>query len=271
MQGAINLKILFIGDIMGRPGRRAVNELLSQIIAANEINFVIANGENAAGGKGITPETAYELFSYGINVLTGGNHIFSKKESFNFINNEQRIIRPANYPDTKEVPGKGWGVYEVNNYFKIGIVNVCGRIFMDPLDCPFRTAQKIVNDIKQQTNNIIVDIHAEATSEKIAFKWYMDGEVSAVIGTHTHVQTADETVTPSGTAYITDVGMTGAFDSVIGVKKDPIVKAFINCLPAAHTIANGDVKLCGVIIDINPITGRAIHIKRICNILKENE
>lgn len=257
------MRILFVGDIVGRSGRRVVGELLPEIIQKHEIEFVVANGENVAGGKGITADTANQLFSYGVNVFTSGNHIFDKKESLGFIDEEPRLLRPANYPDVADVPGRGWGIFTVSGSHSLGIVNVCGRIFMDPLDCPFRVAQEIVSEIRETTNAILIDFHAEATSEKIAFKWFLDGQVSAIIGTHTHVQTADDTITKKSTAYITDIGMTGPCDSVIGVKKEPIIRSFITRLPATHTVAKKDLKFCGAIIDIDADSGRALSFTRL--------
>lgn len=265
------MKILFIGDIMGKSGRRVLRECLSEVINSNQIDFVIANGENVAGGKGITSETGNELFSYGVNVITSGNHIFDKRDSFNYIDQERSIIRPANYPDVSEIRGAGWGIFETGNNIKIGVTNLCGRTFMPPMDCPFLKAKKIIEELKKETNIIFIDFHAEATSEKIAFKWYLDGEVSAIVGTHTHVQTADECITQKGTAYITDAGMTGAYDSVIGVKKEPIINSFVTGLPAQHVIANDDLKFNGVVIDIDSQSGKAQSIKRLFFGLKDNK
>lgn len=265
-------RVLFIGDIIGRPGRVAVGITLPELKKQYKPQLVIANGENLAGGLGITKETAEEVFSYGVDVLTTGNHVWDRKEILEYIDLDNRILRPANYP--KGVPGKGHIVLDVKRetrtsaQHRVAIFNLSGRIFMDPLDDPFVAAKDIVPKLREETNIIILDFHAEATSEKIAMGWYLDGEVSAVICTHTHVQTADETILPNHTAYITDVGMTGPIDSVIGVKKDLIIQKFLTQMPAKFDVAKGDVIVAGVIVDIDPVTGRAISIERLRKIVK---
>jgi hypothetical protein len=256
------MRILMIGDIVGRPGRRAVKENVPDIRKEFGISFVIANGENAAGGNGITQETAAELFSCGIDVLTGGNHIWDKKESFAFISGEPRLIRPANYPPG--VPGVGYGVYPVDGY-KLAVVNLSGRVFMSYIDCPFRKADDILSELSPLTSLIVIDFHAETTSEKIAFGWYLDGRVSAVLGTHTHVQTADERVLPGGTAYITDVWMTGPQDSVIGVKTDVIIDRFLTQLPRRFEVAASPYQFDACVVTLDPGSGKALEIKRIKN------
>ncbi len=255
--------ILAVGDIMGRPGRDAVRQLLPSLKKEYNIDFVIANGENAAGGKGITPPIAQNLHDYGIDVITGGNHIWANREIYKVIDIDPKLLRPANFPADVGIPGNGFSVYEIGNDIKIGIVNLIGRIFMRPYDCPFRAAEKIVKELQKQTRLIAVDFHAEATSEKVALGWFLDGKVSAVIGTHTHVQTADERILPGGTAYITDCGMTGARDSIIGVKKDIIIDNFLKMMPVKHSIATEDVWLNGVVITADHITGKASAIKRL--------
>ncbi len=257
------LRILFIGDIFGRPGRSIVKKLLPDVIADYKINFVIANGENAAGGKGITPRVAGELYETGIDVITSGNHVWANREVLKFIDSDERILRPANFPVDADIPGRGSGIYNIGEDFSIGVANLMGRVFMRPYDCPFRVGERVVNSLLKTTNLIIVDFHAEATSEKVAFGWHLDGNVTAVIGTHTHIPTADERVLPGGTAYITDAGMTGPFDSVIGVKKEIILHHFLTQLPVRHKIATADTKLCGVIITVDPNTGKAMDISRI--------
>ena len=270
-------RVLFIGDVIGRPGRVAVGITLPELNKQYKPQLVIANGENLAGGLGITKETAEELFSYGIDILTTGNHVWDRKEILEYIDLDNRILRPANYPEG--VPGKGHIVFDARNesealhsgnstQYRVGVFNLSGRIFMDPLDDPFVAAKGIVSKLREEANIIILDFHAEATSEKIAMGWYLDGEVSAVIRTHTHVQTADETILPNHTAYITDVGMTGPIDSVIGVKKDLIIQKFLTQMPARFDVAKGDVILAGVIVDIDPVTGRAISIERLRKIVK---
>ncbi len=255
------LHILMVGDIVGRPGRRAVKQLIHPLKKKYDIDFVIANGENAAGGNGLTQEIAEELLDDGIDFITMGNHTWDKKEILEFIDLEPRLIRPANYPPG--TPGKGSAVVKIAKDIKLGIVNLSGRVFLPPLDCPFRTAETIVNILSKETKIIIIDFHAEATSEKIAFGWYMDGKASAVIGTHTHVQTADERILPQGTGYITDVGMTGPRDSVLGVKTDLVISKFITQLPVRFEVATGPAQLNGVLLHINEKTGKTEYIERI--------
>ncbi|MBI5050118.1 MAG: TIGR00282 family metallophosphoesterase [Nitrospirae bacterium] len=255
------MKILFIGDIVGKPGRKALKEGLSRIAEKVKADFVIANVENAAGGFGITQEVGEEIFSLGVDVLTSGNHIWDKKEAVTYITRESRLLRPANYPEG--VPGHGSLVVKSQGADKVAVLNISGRVFMSPMDCPFKAAKAAVKKLKEETNIIIIDFHAEATSEKIAFGRFLDGDVSAVIGTHTHVQTADETILPQGTAYITDVGMTGPLDSVIGIKKEQIIEKFLTQIPVRFETAKGPTILAAVIIDINPTTGRAAGIQRL--------
>jgi metallophosphoesterase (TIGR00282 family) len=264
-------RILFIGDVIGRSGRFAVGSILSEL--KDELGncsgiplLVIANGENLAGGLGITPDTAKELFSYGVDLLTTGNHVWDKREILSYINQDDRILRPANYP--QGVPGRGYTVLELEGKPPVAILNLSGRIFMPPLDDPFVAAVNIIAELRDKAKIIILDFHAEATSEKIAMGWYLDGQVSAVIGTHTHVQTADERILPDHTAYITDVGMTGPIDSVIGTKKDLIIQKFLTQMPVRFEVAKGDVMLSAVIIDVDPATGRAISIKRLQRVVK---
>jgi metallophosphoesterase (TIGR00282 family) len=251
-----------IGDIVGRPGRRAVKENLAAVRQGFGVDFTIANGENIAGGNGVTRETANELFGYGIDVLTGGNHIWDKKESYAFIAEEARLIRPANYPP--EVPGAGYRVFPVGEY-KVAVVNLLGRVFMPGVDCPFRRAEEIIAELSAVTPVIVVDFHAEATSEKMAFGWFLDGRVSAVLGTHTHVQTADERILPGGTAYITDVGMTGPRDSVIGVKTETIIAKYVTQLPRRFEVAGGPYQFDACVVTVDPVTGKALGIERIRN------
>ncbi len=254
------MKILFIADIIGQPGREAVAKLLPELRKQEAPELVIANGENAAGGLGITPNVARDLFHLGIDVLTMGNHTWDKKEVMEIID-DPNIVRPANYPPG--VPGRGAALVATPGKFQVGIVNLVGRVFMPPNDCPFRAAEKIIAELKKETPVIIVDMHAEATSEKVAMGWYLDGKVSAVIGSHTHVQTADERILPEGTAYITDAGMTGPFDSVIGIKKEIILQRFLLGMPIRFDVAGGDVVLNAVLLDIDEKTGKALDIKRI--------
>ncbi|ACX52570.1 metallophosphoesterase [Ammonifex degensii KC4] len=254
------LRLLLIGDIVGRPGRRAVRECLPSLRQKYQLDFVIANGENAAGGNGLTPAVAEELFSCGIDVLTGGNHIWDKKEVFPLLDAEPRIIRPANYPPG--APGVGYGIFSVQEH-KVAVINLCGRVFMPDLDCPFRLAESLVTELRAHTPLIVVDFHAEATSEKIAFGWFLDGRVTAVIGTHTHVQTADERILPGGTAYLTDVGMTGPRDGVIGVKKEIVIEKFLSQLPRRFEVASGPYQFNGCVITVDPSSGKALAIERV--------
>jgi len=255
------MKILFIGDIVGSPGRRAVKEGLPDLVNKLKIDFVIANGENAAGGFGITESISEELFALGINVLTSGNHIWDKKEAVTYIEKENRLLRPANYPPG--VPGSGSIVLNTPSGDRIAVLNLSGRVYMSPMDCPFQAAQREVAALRKQTAVIIVDFHAEATSEKAAISWMLDGEVSAVIGTHTHVQTADEKILPKGTAFLTDVGMTGPVDSIIGVKKEQIIHKFLTQIPARFETAKGETMLSCVVLEVNPKTGLATSIQRV--------
>jgi len=259
----LNIRILMIGDVVGRPGRRAVIENVPGLVRDERINLTIANGENAAGGNGITREVAGELFSAGVEVITMGNHVWNKKEIYNLIAKEDRIIRPCNYPPG--APGAGYGRYETKSGIKVGVINLSGRVFMPDLDCPFRKADEVLPTLQDWSNIILLDFHAEATSEKIAMAYHLEGKISAVCGTHTHVQTADERVLPGGTAYITDVGMTGPLDSVIGVKKEAVLEKFITQMPRKFEVAAGPYQFNAVIIDIDTQTGMATNIKRIQN------
>ncbi|MBM4348811.1 MAG: TIGR00282 family metallophosphoesterase [Deltaproteobacteria bacterium] len=255
------MRILFIGDIVGKPGRDAVNGLLKKVISDYGIAFTIANGENAAGGMGMTPEIAKEILDQGADVLTSGNHIWAKKEIYPFLDKERRILRPANYPPN--VPGSGAGIYQAKNGAKIGVINLEGRVFMKHLDCPFRIGEKEIEMVRKETPIVLVDFHAEATSEKIAMGWFLDGRATAVLGTHTHVQTGDEKILAGGTAYITDVGMTGPMDSVIGIRKEVAVNRLLTQIPWKFDVATEEIELQGVILDIERETGKAKGIQRI--------
>jgi len=255
------INVLLIGDVIGRPGRRIVYQKLPELCKKYQIDCVIVNGENAAGGLGLTPAIADELFKNGITVITSGNHIWRKKEIFPYLDQTDRVLRPANYPPN--VPGKGWTVIRLPNGLPLGVINLEGRIFMRSLDCPFRKAEIILNEIKKITKTIIIDFHAEATSEKVALGWFLDGQASAVLGTHTHIQTADETILPNGTAYITDVGMTGPLFSVIGMERELAIRGFLTQLPQRFKPAKGPVTLQGVVVKINAFSGKAEAIIRI--------
>ncbi|MBN1872085.1 MAG: TIGR00282 family metallophosphoesterase [Candidatus Omnitrophica bacterium] len=255
------MKILFIGDIVGSPGREAIRVLVPLVKDREKIDLVVANSENAAGGSGMTPKIAEEILGYGVDVLTSGDHIWKKKEIVGMLDEDPRILRPANYPEG--APGKGWGVYSVGGKYKVGVVNMVGRVFMESVECPFKVGREIVEKIRKETPIIIVDIHAEATSEKIALVWYLDGMVSAVLGTHTHVQTADERIYPKGTAFMADVGMTGPHDSVIGRKVEQILTRFITQLPTRFEMATDNIQLHGAVVTVDEKTGSATAIKRI--------
>jgi 2',3'-cyclic-nucleotide 2'-phosphodiesterase len=255
------MNILFIGDIFGRPGRDIVKTIVPKLREKYAIDFCIANAENAAAGKGLTPDLVKELLTAQIDVLTGGNHIWHKKELIPIMDSEPRIIRPLNLP--QGAPGYGSGIFTIQEKYSIAVVQLVGRVFLTCVDCPFQVMRRELSRLKQQTNLIIIDMHAEATSEKIAMGWYLDGEVSAVIGTHTHVQTADEQILPRGTAYITDVGMTGPHDSVIGVKKEIILKMFLTQLPVTHEVATDNIKLHAIVISLDENTGKATNIIRL--------
>jgi len=255
------VKVLFIGDIVGKPGRKAVSALLPGIVGRHGVDIVIANCENAAGGFGVTRKIVDEFYREEIDILTSGNHIWDKKEIGDFIDDYETLLRPANYPEG--AAGKGSTVIDTKLGISLGVLNLEGRIFMRPLDCPFRVAEREIERLKDTTDIIIVDMHAEATSEKEALGWFLDGKVSAVLGTHTHVQTADERVLPGGTAYITDTGMTGPFDSVLGIKKEIALERFLTLMPNRFDVAKGDIRLQGVLIEIDNSTGKSLSIERL--------
>ena len=254
------MNVLFIGDIMGEPGRRAMSRLLPKVVTQQVVDLVIGNGENVAGGFGITPELAQELFEMGLSVITTGNHAWDKKEILDFIRREPRLLRPANYPSG--VPGQGSIVVETPAGERLAVLQLMGRVFMPTLDCPFQVARREVARLKAETHAIIVDMHAEATSEKMAMGHFLDGEVSAVVGTHTHVQTADEQILPKGTAYITDIGMTGPVNSVIGIKKELAIEKFLTQMPRRFEVASGPAVFSAVPIELDGQIGKAIRIQR---------
>lgn len=256
------MKILFIGDIVGQPGRNAVKTLLPKLREQHALDFIIANGENSAGGSGVTPKTAGEIFSAGVDVITSGDHLWDQKEVMELLANEKRFLRPLNYP--ADVPGHGSGVFEIpNSKLKIAVLNAQGRTFMPPLENPFSIAADEVKKLREQAKIIFVDFHAEATSEKIAFARFLDGQVSAVVGTHTHVQTADEQIFPGGTAYLSDAGFTGPHESVLGREIQPVIKKFLTGMPQRFEVAKNNVLLHGVVIEIDEASGKAIKIQRV--------
>ena len=254
------MHILFIGDVVGKPGRDILRLALPVLVERRDIDVVVANVENAAGGMGITRDVAESIRDMGVDVMTSGNHIWNKKEALSYIEAEPRLLRPANYPDA---PGRGHVVVRTAKGVPIGVVNVMGRVFMNPLDNPFEVVRREVESVKRNATVVLVDFHAEATSEKIAMGWHLDGIVTAVVGTHTHVQTADERVLPDGTAYITDVGMTGPHDSIIGVKIGAALSRFISGMPSRFETASGSPQLNGVVITADPTTGKAHAIERV--------
>jgi len=254
------MNILFIGDIFASPGRKIVADHLRDIQQTQRIDLSIANAENAAGGFGITPSIADELFAVGLDVLTSGNHIWDKKEIYTYLARQPRLLRPANY--AAEAPGGGMVVVQAHNGIDCAILNLQGRVFMPSTDCPFRKADQMLGSLAPDVKVRLLDFHAELTSEKMAMGWYLDGRVSAVLGTHTHVPTADTRILPGGAAYQTDVGMTGPYDSVIGVQKDLIIQRFLTSLPARMEPAKGSVEFHSVIISVDPSTGRALSMKR---------
>ncbi len=255
------MKVLFIGDVVGRPGRQAVKALLPRVAERYKASLVIANAENAAGGFGLTPQTAEELLGAGIHVLSSGNHIWDKKEALGLLQKDDRILRPLNYPPG--VPGRGSILLSVQGR-KVAVVNLSGRIFMPLLDCPFRTIKEELKDIKKETNLVVVDFHAEATSEKLAMAYFLDGQVSALVGTHTHVQTADEQILPGGTAYITDVGMTGPRDSIIGMAKEDVLRRFLYQMPQRFSVAKAPTMFSAVMLELDERSGKALSIQRLC-------
>ena len=256
------MNILCIGDIVGRPGRRAVRELLPGIKEKYRIDVVLANGENSSGGVGLSRKVAEELMGYGVEIITLGNHTWDNREIFQFINDEHYpLVRPANYPPG--TPGRGYRIFHLAGA-RIGVINFLGRVFLGEFECPFRTFDQIFEEIKDKCDIILVDFHAEATAEKVAFGWYLDGRATAVFGTHTHIQTADERVLPGGTGYITDLGMTGPLDSVIGVKKEIVIEKFLTQLPKRFEVeTEGDVVFCGIILEIDEVSGKTRHVERI--------
>lgn len=255
------MKVLFIGDIFGEPGRRALARAVPRLVAQRQIDIVIGNGENAAGGFGITPELADELFDLGLAVITTGNHAWDKKEILDYFPREPRLLRPANYPSG--APGSGSVVVESAGGEQLGVLQLMGRAYMPTLDCPFQVAKKELAALKKRTAAVIVDMHAEATSEKMAMGHYLDGEVVAVVGTHTHVQTADDQILPKGTAYVTDIGMTGPLHSVIGVKKELAIEKFLTGMPRRFEVASGPSVFCAVLLELDARLGKALAIERI--------
>ena len=255
------MRILFLGDVVGKPGRQAIRTLLPGLIGREEIDFVIANCENAAGGAGIDPRSADELLDAGVDVLTSGNHVWRKKEILAYVEAGSKLLRPANFPPG--VPGQGFMVGELADGTRVGVLNLIGRVFMDSVDCPFQAVRTLLPQLLAQTSIWIVDMHAEATSEKSAMGWFLDGRVAAVLGSHTHVQTADERILPQGTAYLTDVGMCGPTESVIGVRREQVLHRFLTHMPTRFETAGGPAIVQGAIVNVDRSTGRALGIRRL--------
>ena len=255
------MRILFVGDIFGNLGRKVLKKHLGNLKRENNVDFCIVNGENAANGRGITYSISSELYGMGVDCITLGNHTWGKSDIVDFIDEDVRMVRPANYPE--ELPGRGSRIITNDNNKKIGVANVLGRVYMEGVDCPFRAIEREVSYLKQFVKVIIVDMHAEATSEKYAIAWNFDGEVSAVLGTHTHVQTADERIMPDGTAFLADVGMTGPYDGIIGVDRNIILKKFKTYIPQRFEPATGLAQINAVVIDVDEETGKACSIERI--------
>lgn len=253
-------RVLYVGDIVGSPGRTIFARVVTRLRGEGAVDFVIANAENSAAGKGVTPGLADELFAAGADILTLGDHTWDQKEIIPYLDREPRIIRPANF--APGCPGRGYTTVETPAG-KLTVMALIGRVFMPPADCPFRMADEVLKKKDQLGTMIFAEIHAEATSEKIAFGRYLDGRVASVVGTHTHVQTSDDTILPKGTAYLTDLGMTGPKDSVIGRQLEPVLKKFLTGMPAKFDVATGDVTLEGVLLTVDPKTGRALKIKRV--------
>ena len=255
------LNILFIADVIGSPGRDVVRALLPELKRRHALDLVVCNGENAAGGFGLTRDSASGLFAAGVDVLTGGNHIWDRKESLGYLREEARLVRPANLPPG--TPGEGWRIFRAADGTAVGVINLLGRVFMKEADDPFRTVDAALEVLRSKCRVVLVDVHAETTAEKIALGWHLDGRVSLVVGTHTHVQTADERVLPGGTAFICDAGMTGGFDSVIGMDRDAALRRFLTGLPERLTPSEGDLRFNGVVVRVDPATGKAVSIQRL--------
>jgi metallophosphoesterase (TIGR00282 family) len=255
------VRILFIGDVIGGPGRRILRDYLDMVKQQYAPDLTIANGENLAGGLGATPQLIREISTYGVQVVTMGNHTWRRADMLKGIEMLDNVVRPANYPPSS--PGEGSIVYELDGDRRVAIFNLVGRVYMDPNDCPFRRGLEIARTLREETPIVILDMHAEATSEKAAIAWYLDGKVSAVLGTHTHVQTADERILPQGTAYITDVGMTGPHDSIIGMKQEQVLTRFVTGIHSRYEVADQNLQLDGVVVDVDDLTGQALHIERV--------
>ena len=263
------MKLLFIGDIVGKPGRKAVRYFLPRLRETLGLDFIVANGENSAGGSGITPATASEIFEAGVDVITCGDHLWDQREVVSLLNNEPRFVRPKNYPEG--TPGQGFCVQQIGGLPPIGVLNLQGQTFMKPIENPFYAADAAVDELREQTPIILVDMHAETTSEKIAMGRFLDGRVSAVIGTHTHVQTADEHIFPGGTAFLCDAGCTGPQESILGREIEPIIQRFLTYQPQRFAVASKRVTLNAAVIDIDELSGKATSIERVSELLPDTQ
>ncbi len=257
----MTVRILFVGDVVGSPGRKAVRNLVPRLVETREIHLVVVNAENAAGGAGTNAETASDLLGAGADALTGGNHTWRHRDVAALVDRDRRVLRPINYPPG--TPGAGSGCFRARNGVEVGVISALGRVFMTPVENPFTMVADEVARLRRQTPVVVVDFHAEATSEKRAMAHHLDGKASAVVGTHTHVQTADEQILPEGTAFLTDLGMTGPHDSILGVRKEPVLERFLTLRPTAFSVAKRDVRLCGAIVDVDAATGKALAIERL--------
>lgn len=256
------MRILLIGDIVGKPGRQIVARALKGLIQERSLDLVIANAENAAGGSGLTPANYQELLAAGVDCITLGDHIYKRKEISGVLNSQANIVKPANFPPA--APGRTWSVVQARNGVGVGVFSLLGRVFMRPVDCPWQAAERVLAELPNDVKVIVLDFHAEATSDKQLMGRYLDGRVSAVLGTHTHVPTADESILPRGTAFQCDVGMTGPYESILGRRIDPVMETTLSFNPTHFDVADKDVRLCGSIVDIDPETGRATAIERVC-------
>jgi 2',3'-cyclic-nucleotide 2'-phosphodiesterase len=265
----MDFRALLLGDIVGKPGRRALAAALPKLLAERSIDVVIANAENAAGGSGISPDIVEELRALGVDVVTMGDHIYRKKEVVPLLASSDRILRPANL--AAEAVGRGYTIVESQSGFPFAVISLLGRTFMKPADCPFHAIDRILAEIGDRTRLVFLDMHAEATSDKVAMGWYLDGRATAVVGTHTHIQTADERVLPKGTAYITDLGMTGPYDSVLGRRKEKVLQALLTDMPIFFDVATGDLRVCGVLVTADTQTGRASAVERVMIPISEAE
>ena len=259
---AMTLRVLFIGDVVGHPGRLILRDRLAELVQAESADLVVANCENAAGGSGLTPKLFREIVGYGVDVVTLGDHVYRKKDIIAVMDDPEPLVRPANLP--ADAPGRAWCIVRTRSGVDVAVLILLGRLFMKPIDCPLRAADRVLGEIDGKAHAIIVDIHAEATSDKQCVARHLDGRVSAVLGTHTHVPTADEIVLPGGTAYITDVGMTGPYDSILGRRVDRVLDANYSMVPSHFDVAKGDERLCGVVVELDATSGLATGIRRVC-------